>query len=92
MYYIEREAELPTLPAAEASKAKSAEITEVGAAPPKVTNFVFSLSFNWIVNALIFFWNFQSAGEGKQNNHVVWNACCCYGIESGRISEETRID
>jgi hypothetical protein len=44
-YYIERAAELPTLPATEASKAKSTEIIEVGDAPPKVTNFDF-FNFN----------------------------------------------
>jgi hypothetical protein len=44
-YYIERVAELSTLPAVEANKAKSFEIIEVSAVPPKVTNFDFSFNF-----------------------------------------------
>jgi hypothetical protein len=48
---------MPALPAAEGDKTKSDDIVEVGVAPPKVTNFDFSLTFNSFFNVLIFLWN-----------------------------------
>ena len=57
-YYMERAAELPTLPAVEPNRTKAAGLNEVTVVLPKVMSFVFPLSLRLVVNDPILFWNF----------------------------------
>jgi hypothetical protein len=75
-YYMERVAGLPALTAAEYSKTKTVNLSEVVALPPKVMSLDFSLTLSLVVNDLILFWNFGTEVKGNQeksnyrNSHI----------------------